>query len=490
MPSEKYPQGTCRFGIALCDITPPVGIYHRMWGAATHDRATGIHRPLRATAMVFQPAETGDDKEEQILVAIDHVLLWTKEMDDLLNAVSTQASVPKERLVITFSHTHAAGLMGLERVDLPGGDLIPGYLKELASKIAAIVRQAKENIQAVNITYGTGRCSLARHRDFWDEETRQFVCGYNPGAPSDDTVMLARVNAITPPLSPPSEGGVEKPVALVVNYACHPTTLAWENTVISPDYPGAMRDLVEELTGVPCVFLQGASGDLGPREGYVGDVKVAERNGRQLGHAVMAAWEALPPAGTKFTYTGPVISGATLGGWAYEPLQKEEAAPLTSWQRIQRTVDLAYRPDLPTIEKTKEELQQWQEKEDRAKRTGDSQTARDCRAMVERMVRRLAKLETLPPGDTFPFPVLLWRIGNGIWVAVEAELYSWFQTTLRQRFPGVPIFVITLTNGSRPSYLPIAEVYGKGIYQESIAVLAPGTLEKLLEAVGEEIRRL
>ena len=50
------PQSRCRFGIARCDVTPPVGIYHRMWGAATHDRATGVHRPLSATAVDWRGA--------------------------------------------------------------------------------------------------------------------------------------------------------------------------------------------------------------------------------------------------------------------------------------------------------------------------------------------------------------------------------------------------------------------------------------------------
>ena len=79
-------------------------------------------------------------------------------------------------------------------------------------------------------------------------------------------------------------------------------------------------------------------------------------------------------------------------------------------------------------------------------------------------------------------------MGESFWLAVEAELYQHFQLALRQRFAGTPIVLATLTNGSRPSYLPTADVYGKGIYQESIAVLAPGCLEKLLQEIGEQIQ--
>ena len=61
------------------------------------------------------------------------------------------------------------------------------------------------------------------------------------------------------------------------------------------------------------MFLQGASGDLGPREGYVADTAVADRNGRQLGFAALAVLEALPPPGTRLQYEGSVESGALLG---------------------------------------------------------------------------------------------------------------------------------------------------------------------------------
>lgn len=477
-PHVDTPQSICRFGIARCDITPPVGIYHRMWGAATHDRATGVHRPLTATAMVFQahgklPTAPGN---EVILIAVDHCLLWAQEMEMLLAQVSKQAGVAQEQLLVSFSHTHAGGLMGLERVGLPGGDLIPPYLDELARRIAGIVAEARRDHEPVTLSYATGRCNMAAQRDFWDEKHHQFVCGFNPSASSDDSVLITRVS---------DETG--KTLATLVNYACHPTTLAWENTLISPDFPGAMREVVEQATGAPCVFLQGASGDLGPREGFVGAPAVADRNGRQLGYAVLTTLEALPSPGTRFEYAGPVISGATLGPWKHVPLEQQKLEEQGRWRCRRWTIDLPYRAELPDLDHTQRERVRWHEEEEAAQRAGDAIKARDAHAMVERMDRQLNRIRVLPRGQTFPLPVTLWQMGDALWLAVEAEHYQVLQTNLRQRFPQVPIVVMTIVNGSRAAYLPTADAYGKGIYQESIAVLEKGSLERLIDGIAAEM---
>jgi hypothetical protein len=249
-----------------------------------------------------------------------------------------------------------------------------------------------------------------------------------------------------------------------------------------------MRELVEQATAAPCVFLQGASADIGPREGFVGDPAVADRNGRQLGHAALAALEALPPPGTHFEYTGPVVSGANLGTWAHRPLPHERLRQQGRWRLRRWAVDLPYRADLPTREPAAAELASWRSEEEAALRDADAARARDCRAMAERMVRVLTRLKYLPPGPTFPLPVTLWQIGDAFWLALESEHYNVFQRSLRERFPGVPVVLATLANGSRATYLPAADAYGKGIYQESIAVLAAGSLEHLLDAVTLEIR--
>ena len=54
-------------------------------------------------------------------------------------------------------------------------------------------------------------------------------------------------------------------------------------------------------------------------------------------------------------------------------------------------------------------------------------------------------------------------------------------------FPITQSWFRTVTDGWLPGYVPTADTYGKGIYQESVAVVVPGSLERLIEAVCREI---
>jgi len=436
-----------------------------MWGAAKHDRATGIHRPLRATLTLFTPL---DGAQRQFIIALDHCVMGRQEMDNLLDAVSEAADILREELIVVFSHTHAAGLMGLERGNLPGGDLIAPYLESVATRVAELVKETQTKLQPATILYATGHCNLAAHRDYWDEDNQLWACGYDPDTPADDTVLTARAHA---------EDGTL--LATLVNYACHPTTLAWDNTLISPDYPGAMRETIEEVTGVPCLFLQGASGELGPVEGFVGDTSVADRNGRQLGHAALSAIESLPDPNTRFEYTGPVVSGATLGEWKYNELPDEFSDSNASWQLVRQIIPLPIRPGTPTTQEVETELAKWEKKDNP-----------DARAMAERKRRLLHRLSQLPAGDNFPLEAVVLRLGGAVWIIIQGEHYSVLQKVLRERFPETPLIISTVASHWGASYLPPKELYDKGIYQESIAITAAGSLEKVIETIGGQIEEL
>lgn len=479
----ETPQARCKAAVVRCDITPPVGIYHRMWGAALHDRATGVHRPLFATLLWLEPEHSGGKDptttEPILLVSLDHCILDRQEIQSIRQTIQRSTGVASEQVLVTLTHTHGAGWMSRSRSDLPGGEMLGPYLDNLAKQIGDLAKEAQNSKSSAAMVFATSRCNLAAHRNYFDQEHKQFVCGWNPGGPADDTMMLAKITDLS-----------GRSMATIVNYACHPTTLAWDNTLISPDWIGSMRQVIEQEQGGVCMFLQGASGDLGPRDGFVGDTLVADRNGKQVGFAALSTLATLPEPLTQCQYTGSVVSGTRIGTWGHKPLSAEATQRLMDWQWETLIVELPYRHDLPTIQQTELERGQWQDRERQAREQADELAVRDARAQVEQRTRQLTRLENLVSGSSYPLEVRLGILGAAIWIFVPGELYQVFQRVIRERFSPRPVFVTTLTNDWQPGYIPAASSYGYEIYQEVIAATAPGCLELLIESISRRIRTL
>lgn len=438
-------------GVARRDVTAPVNIYARFWGAAAHDTATGIHRPATVTAAVIAPLE-GTTGPRLALVALDYCAFMPQSDErSLRRAIMERSGFDDATLLINLSHCHTGANASTHRLDQPGGDLIPAYLEKLVDETSAAILEASESMAPSWITWGTGRCSLATNRDYWDSEGQQFGCGYNPAGEADDTVLVGRATD--------DDGTVR---AIFFNYACHPTTLAWDNCLLSSDYVGAAREIIEGTFSAPALFLQGASGDLGPREGFVGDTAVADRNGRQLGYAVAGALEALPPPATKYVFTGIVKSGADIATWEHQPAASDELQPAHQLAAYRRTVNLECKP-MPSAAELREALQ-----------AGDLD-----RPTGERLNRMLAIREDLGEGDTYEMPLYLWRLGDAVLVAIPNEPYSRLQIELRRAFPDHPLLVLGVTNGTL-GYLCPAETYGTGRYQEKQSPFMPGCLERTI----------
>lgn len=469
----------CNFGFARCDITPPVGIYHRFWGAASHDVAAGVHKPLTATVFIVSPTEAkdGDDGNSFVFVAIDHCLFRDDDMQDVLQAVSQQISVDRSRIQFCFSHTHSGGHICKSRDDMPGGEFIAPYLDELCTKVSASYQAALESMAPVTFTYGAGECAMGHNRDYWDDENQILVCGFNPDHPAGLPVDIIRIESAT-----------GEPTAVIVQYPCHPTTLAWENQLISPDYIGALRETVEQAAGVPCIFLPAPCGDTGPKVGFVGDTEIADSNGRQLGYAALSILESMPGGSTKFCYAGPVISGATLGAWKTEQVDEDRQHAATRFRHACWQVDLPYLPDIPSLDEAEQQLNDLVSQESNERASGDESAARDTRALVERKRRLMERIRRLPQGQQYPFVINCWQMGDAIWVALEGEPYHYLQDELQRRFADHPIIIMPLANGARSSYLPTREAYDKPLYQVEVALLAPGCLEKITESIAEQIQ--
>ena len=519
MPSTtlvRTPSSQCEFGVASIDITPPVGMYHRMWGAAAHDRSTGIHRPLRAMVVVIRPLVQIDLVQAQtVLVSLDHCLLRAPEMEALLSETCRLTGLSRTELLVTFTHTHSAGYLSRDRAELPGGDLIGPYLDSLPSKIAEAFRAAQLSVQPVTLTYGSTTCEMGCHRDYFDDARGHFVCGFNPDAAEPLPLNVVRVTTDTSPTreqgsgennddplltlpendplrslsaSDPSLARRASVVATIVNYPCHTTTLAWENTLVSPDYVGALREVVERETNAPCLFLLAPCGDIGPRDGYVGDTAVADRNGRHVGFAALSVLEGMPPAQTDHEYTGPVFSGATLGAWRHRAWSDERLSKAAIARSSQLSVPLPYLSSLPKLADAEQLHQELIAQEQAARIAGRIDEAAELRTLVERQIRLLHRIRPLPQGEAYPCPAWAWQWGDAFWIAAEGESYHFLQSELARRFPQRPLIAITLANGTNCSYLPTREAYSKSqLYQPEVALVAPGSLEHLTDAIGQQL---
>lgn len=476
------PASRVRFGLARVEITPPVGIYHRVWGAAKHERATGIHRALYADVMAFAPLSGG---APLLRIQTDLVGLVQEQFDTLCQALAAGLGLPVEQVLISFSHSHAAGWFVPDRLALPGGELIPAYLASLTQRLLAGAQLALAGMEDVLIEYATGTCKMAACRDYWDDQAQLYACGFSPDMPADNTLLVGRVSYI--------DGGPVQPsgrlCATIMHYASHPTTLAYQNTLLSPDYIGAAREMVERATGAPCVYLQGPCGDLAPREGYSGDVALADRNGRQVGYAALAALESLGPVGTDYAYRGPLVSGATLGIWERVPQSMERREKASQMAGGSFTVDLPLKP-LADAATYQAEQALWSRRQAEAEARGDAVAARDARALAERAKRWLARLQERPAGETYALGYSVYRMGDAVWVTTGGEPFSLLQGKLRERFPHLAILPSPVAGNMQVAYILPAIRYGAGLYQEEVASLGPGSLEMLIDAISARIAAL
>jgi len=440
-------------GVARRDITPPIGIYNRNWGAATRDTAAGIHRPLTLTALALK--RTANDAQPLVLISAD--LGWWRACEDELEVRSAilGATGANERCVLLhLTHTHAGPGICREDADRPGGHLIGPYLDHVKAMGAAAAREAVQSAAPAVLEWAYGKCNLARNRDLPDPQASRIVCGFNPARPADDTLLIGRVVA--------ADGHI---IATLVNYAMHPVTLAWQNELISPDFIGGLREVVEDSTGsAPCLFLQGASGELAPAEEYTGDPAVADKNGRALGFAVLSTLAGMLPAGKQLRYTGVVESGAPLATWTLE-----DAVASNRLTAEQFTIEIPLKAGLPSVAEIEAEL------------------ATSTEAfMIERLRRRRQLRRAIGDGASARTVFWVWRVGDAILVAHPNEAYSHLQIELRRRFPGQAIAILNITNGSY-AYLPPQEIYELDQYQVWQTPFAAGCLEQMIETCARAI---
>ncbi len=475
-PGDSPPSGLLA-GVARADITPPVGVAQMNWGSQTHVQAVGIDPAgMTATALVLS-----DGERKFAMVDVDRILV--AGLEPAIEEASRRTGIPPDHIRIGVSHTHA-GVMVSPAKGPPGLDLTPlvamaeRYRLAVVDKIAGIVEEADRRLQPAHMHGGSGLGTININRRVRAAGDRPPAVGRNPDGFVDRELIVFRIDDW--------EG---RCMAVIANFPCHGTVLAYENRVISPDWVGMMRATVERaFPGALTLFFQGAAGNQGPVEGFTGDLSVAHRLGRTLGHQVAAIAMQIETVRRVPTFEGFVESTA------YQAKQH--------WRvRGPRDARLGFASrvvDVPRRTYSESEVEGMRERLERARRQLEGMpadaSARDRHQTAAR-VRRFADLLEQWTRRADPSPrqieVQALRVGQLAIVSMPGEPFAEIGKAVRSGSPFEFTMFCGYSDGIGGDYVATAEEYAHGGYEVERTPYNPGADSKVIEAalaVLEEIR--
>jgi hypothetical protein len=234
-------QQQLRAGVGKSDITPPVGTPLAGYGARLGRASTGVRDPTEARALVI------DNGVERIaLVAVDHLGFDHQMVRQVRELAARSGDIDPTRVFVMSSHTHCGGGAYLEPFPVLAGRYDPGVRAHYEERAAQAVVIAARNLRPARIGFGSGEArGISRFRSSWP-----------PDGPVDPEVGVIRVDSV--------ESG--KQIALLFNFAAHPTVLGATVFEFSADFVGYARNALERMTGdgAMALFANGAQGTIAP----------------------------------------------------------------------------------------------------------------------------------------------------------------------------------------------------------------------------------
>ena len=235
-------------GAATVDVTPREPV--PMWGYGSRHAALseGTLDPLMATVVVLQ---AGD-----VRLAIVGLDLGRSPSEESLRKIRTRIKEQHgvEHSFIAGSHTHHGPVLELSsRRDRGVGrfDTALRYYEQLENSIVDAIGTAVGALRPAKLAVGNTLL-----KDF----NRNRHTKLEPAA-VDGRLCLLRLD----------DAETDAAIAVVANFAAHPTSLPQEKLMFSADFVGALRAEIEKSHGGKAIFMQGAAGDLSTNRGPFGD---------------------------------------------------------------------------------------------------------------------------------------------------------------------------------------------------------------------------
>lgn len=301
VPLEGAGAGEVQAGVAREDFALPKWVplagYSRRKGASAH----GVHDPVGARALVVR-----DDDTTVALVSCD-LLVVDERLFEAVRQRLVAHGLPQDLvLFLAGTHTHSGpggyGTRFLEKLSM--GHFDPQVFEAIVEAITSAVVRAAAGRTPIRMAYGMATT------------TGLVVNRMDPAGLTDSELIVVGFYRRD------REGA--SPLAVLVNFGAHPTTLGAWNRQLSADYPGVIvREVEQAFPGTTCLFFAGAVGDQAPVKSGEGVDRV-EATGRALARSVIdglaQAQHELPHSVQAVQETLPLPPARVrLGSWGTLP---------------------------------------------------------------------------------------------------------------------------------------------------------------------------
>ncbi|MGC8642005.1 MAG: neutral/alkaline non-lysosomal ceramidase N-terminal domain-containing protein, partial [Isosphaeraceae bacterium] len=258
--TDEPDPATVPVGAAVVDVTPSCPVRLMGYGSRTTE-SEGIASPLKVRALAIG----GDARSEQddgpaVLIAVDNCHVGAFLTNEVARRLQAKAKVRRERLVTCAIHTHCGPAL-TSGIDFIFGKPIPAdqkaridrYTRELTDALEKVALQALAARAPAKLSWGEGNVGFAANRRVL-KKGKWVGFGVNPNGPVDHTLPVLRV-------TDPS-GKIR---AVLVNYACHCTTLGGEFNKICAEWAGYACDEIERRhPGATALVIIGCGADANP----------------------------------------------------------------------------------------------------------------------------------------------------------------------------------------------------------------------------------
>ena len=453
-PPNSPPSGLLA-GVARADISPPIPVAHLNWGSQTHIEAEGID----PTGMFVTALAVSDGEQKFVMVDLDAIL--TLPFEPAIEQASRRTGIPTGHIRLGVSHTHAGprlvAFKGPLHNDLSAyQQVIEHYEQGTIDKIVGVIVEADSKLQPAHLYGGRGTGTININRRVPPRNGAPPAVGINPDGFVDRELVVFRIDS--------AQGN---PYAVLLNFQCHGTVLSYANKLVSPDWVGMTRKVVEQvLPGATCLFFQGAAGNQGPKEGFTGDLSVAHRLGTILGHQAASVALEIETVQREPIFEGYVESTAYLAKQPWR-VKGPRDATLRFASKVIELPRRTFRPE--EIAEMERRVADAEKKMQAARETGDSLKRQEAEARWRRLNDQLMKWKDLPHPELVRIGIQILRIGDGAIVSMPGEPFAEIGAAIKKASPfAVTMFCAYSTGfGSQfvGDYMPAAGEYEKGGYE-------------------------